>query len=135
MPAEHTGCPCDACARDPCEDCRKRRQDGDVETRDTDGIEIIVGRGILVSAPGITAMGALVMERHPWKVYRQDAGMGETDYVILRFDTFFARVPDESIAGLIVSAVDRIGKGRASLDARIKRLSFRLERLENGGAP
>jgi len=41
-----------------------------------------------------------------WKIYAFDAGMGETDYGILRNGEFFCSTEHEGIARLIVAAME-----------------------------
>jgi hypothetical protein len=43
-----------------------------------------------------------------WKIYRQDAGMGEHDYCVLRNDQFFCRTEHEDTARLVVDVVERV---------------------------
>jgi len=43
-----------------------------------------------------------------WSVYRQDAGMGEKDYCVLRNDEFFCRTDSQDTAMLIIDAVDAL---------------------------
>jgi hypothetical protein len=54
-----------------------------------------------------TQKGKLIFSKGAWKVYQQDAGMGERDYCILHNDVFFARTDMHSSVTLIVNAVDR----------------------------
>ena len=42
-----------------------------------------------------------------WKIYRQDAGMGEVDYCVLRNEDFFCRTDDLDVAKDICSAYDK----------------------------
>jgi hypothetical protein len=56
--------------------------------------------------------GELIRQNNEWKVYKQDAGMGESDYCILFKDEFFCRTDDPVIALRIIRAVDeRVGYG------------------------
>jgi len=43
-----------------------------------------------------------VYDNGRWKIYRQDAGMGEHDYCVLRNGEFFCRTEREDTAMLIV---------------------------------
>jgi len=43
-----------------------------------------------------------------WSVFRQDAGMGEKDYCVLRNGEFFCRTDKEDTAMLIIDAVDAL---------------------------
>ena len=47
-----------------------------------------------------------VYDKGRWKIYRQDAGMGEKDYCVLRNGEFFCRTGDEETALRIVIAVE-----------------------------
>lgn len=40
-----------------------------------------------------------------WEIYRQDAGLGEKDYCVMRRGSFFCRTEDFHIADLIVQSV------------------------------
>ena len=42
-----------------------------------------------------------------WEIYRQDAGMGEKDYCVLRNGGFFCRTDDLNAAKNICAAIDR----------------------------
>ena len=56
--------------------------------------------------------GQLIHQSNEWKVYKQDAGMGESDYCVLFKDVFFCRTDDAVIALRIIRAVDeRVGYG------------------------
>lgn len=46
-----------------------------------------------------------VIDGKPFKVYRQDAGMGEHDYCVLRGDQFYCRTNDLDTAKEIIHAV------------------------------
>jgi len=46
-----------------------------------------------------------VYDKGRWKIYRQDSGMGEHDYCILRNGEFFCRTEHEDTARLVVDAV------------------------------
>jgi hypothetical protein len=46
-----------------------------------------------------------------WKIYRYDAGMGETDYGILRNGEFFCSTEHEDIARLIIAAMEACKDG------------------------
>ena len=46
-----------------------------------------------------------VYDKGRWKIYRQDAGMGEHDYCVLRNGEFFCRTEREDTAMLIVDVV------------------------------
>jgi hypothetical protein len=50
--------------------------------------------------------GEIVFDHYKWKVYRQDAGMGEKDYAIFKYDIFFARTEHEKDAMDIISALN-----------------------------
>jgi len=43
-----------------------------------------------------------------WKICRQDAGMGEHDYCVLRNGEFFCRTEHEEIALRIINAVEAL---------------------------
>jgi len=49
-----------------------------------------------------------VYDKGRWKIYRQDAGMGEHDYCVLRNGEFFCRTDHEDIAHLVVDAVEAL---------------------------
>ena len=51
------------------------------------------------------AHGELVYSGVPWKIFRQDAGMGEHDYAVLKNDTFFCRTDDSPTAHEIIRAM------------------------------
>ena len=54
--------------------------------------------------------GELIHQSSWWKVYKQDAGMGESDYCVFFNDVFFCRTDDAIIALRIIRAVDvRVG--------------------------
>jgi hypothetical protein len=55
------------------------------------------------------APGELLLDDFKWKVYRQDAGMGEHDYAIFKYDVFFARTEHESDAKEIILALNYWG--------------------------
>jgi hypothetical protein len=46
-----------------------------------------------------------VYDNAPWKIYRQDAGMGEYDYVVFLSDVFFCRTEFEATAKEIIRAM------------------------------
>jgi hypothetical protein len=50
-------------------------------------------------------MGTLEYDVVPWKIYRQDSGMGEHDYAILINDQFFARTEHRQHADEIIRAI------------------------------
>jgi len=47
----------------------------------------------------------LVYSSAPWKIYRQDAGMGEHDYAVFLNDVFFCRTDDSQTAMKIVNVL------------------------------
>lgn len=47
--------------------------------------------------------GGLIYSGGLWKVYRQDAGMGEHDYALFLQDTFFARTETSQTAHQIIN--------------------------------
>ena len=49
-----------------------------------------------------------VYDKGRWKIYRQDAGMGEHDYCVLRNGEFFCRTEHEDTARLVVDAVEAL---------------------------
>ena len=49
----------------------------------------------------------LVYATGRWKIYRQDAGMGEKDYCILRNGVFFCRTEHKQLARDICAAYDK----------------------------
>ena len=49
-----------------------------------------------------------VYDKGRWKIYRQDAGMGEHDYCVLRNGEFFCRTEQEDTARLVVDAVEAL---------------------------
>lgn len=51
--------------------------------------------------------GELIFSKGSWKIYKQDAGMGETDYCILHNDVFFAWTDLRSNATIIILAVNQ----------------------------
>jgi hypothetical protein len=51
--------------------------------------------------------GELVYSGTPWKIYRQDAGMGEHDYIVLLNDVYFCRTDYSQTAHEIIRAVNR----------------------------
>jgi len=50
------------------------------------------------------APGELVYSNEHWKIFRQDAGMGEVDYAIFLMDEFFCRTNENRYAIIIVRA-------------------------------
>lgn len=52
-----------------------------------------------------TLMGDLVYSSAPWKIYRQDAGMGEHDYAVFLNDVFFCRTDCSQTAHEIIRAI------------------------------
>jgi hypothetical protein len=53
----------------------------------------------------------------PWKIYRQDAGMGEHDYAVMLNDVFFCRVEHEQHAHEIIRAI-RFAANTKNAEAR-----------------
>jgi hypothetical protein len=49
--------------------------------------------------------GELVYSSVPWKIYRQDAGMGESDYAVFINDVFYCQTDDSQTAQRIVEAI------------------------------
>lgn len=47
----------------------------------------------------------LVYSSVPWKIYRQDAGMGESEYAVFLGDVFYCRTDDSQTAQRIVEAI------------------------------
>jgi len=47
----------------------------------------------------------LVYSSVPWKIYRQDAGMGEHDYAVFLNDVFFCRTEYSQTAHEIIKAI------------------------------
>jgi hypothetical protein len=60
-----------------------------------------------VPSIGPRVLGSLVYSSTPWKIYRQDAGMGEYDYAIFLNDVFFARTEYSQTAHEIIEAIKR----------------------------
>ena len=65
-----------------------------------------------MTAPGIAALGELVYEVIPWKIYRQDAGMGEKEYRIFLNDVNFCVCDHEITAKEIIKAMRRSTQAR-----------------------
>ena len=51
----------------------------------------------------------IVYSSSPWKIYRQDAGMGEHDYAVFLDDVFYCRTEDSQTAMRIVNTMRRTG--------------------------
>lgn len=62
------------------------------------------------SAGGL--MGELVYDVAPWKIYRQDAGMGEKEYRIFLNDVSFCVCNHEITAKEIIKAMKRSTRAR-----------------------
>lgn len=60
-----------------------------------------------VPVVGKQVLGDLVYSSTPWKIYRQDAGMGEHNYAIFLNDVFFARTEYSQTAHEIIEAIKR----------------------------
>ncbi len=58
--------------------------------------------------PKKTPFDDLVYATGRWQIYRQDAGMGEKDYCVLRNGDFFCRTEHEQLAKDICAAYDKI---------------------------
>jgi hypothetical protein len=56
------------------------------------------------------APGELVYDKYGWKIFRQDAGMGEKEYCVMRHGGFFGMFPSEQNAVLVVELVEVYGK-------------------------
>ena len=53
------------------------------------------------------AQGKIIYSSVPWKIYEQDAGMGERDYAVMLNDIFFCRTEYSQTAHKIIIAVNR----------------------------
>ena len=49
--------------------------------------------------------GKLIYSSAPWKIYEQDAGMGERDYAVIINDIFYCRTDDSQTAMKIVESI------------------------------
>jgi hypothetical protein len=49
--------------------------------------------------------GKLIYSSAPWKIYEQDAGMGERDYAVIINDIFYCRTEDSQTAMKIVESI------------------------------
>ena len=55
------------------------------------------------------APGELVIADPKWKVFRQDAGMGEKEYRVFRYDEFFCQTNTQMDAEEIVRCINYCG--------------------------
>ena len=53
----------------------------------------------------------IIYSSSPWKIYRQDAGMGEHDYAVFLDDVFYCRTEDSQTAMRIVNTMRRTEGG------------------------
>ena len=61
----------------------------------------------------------IVYSSSPWKIYRQDAGMGEHDYAVFLNDVFFCRTEHSQTAHEIIRAIrGYAGQAEAAAQAR-----------------
>lgn len=51
------------------------------------------------------SQGNLIYSSAPWKIYEQDAGMGEKDYAVMIGDIFYCRTDDSQTAMKIVESI------------------------------
>jgi hypothetical protein len=52
------------------------------------------------------APGEIVYEDKVWKVFRQDAGMGEKEYRAFRYDEFFCQTDNQEDAMEIIRCIN-----------------------------
>jgi|WetSurMetagenome_2_1015567.scaffolds.fasta_scaffold180517_2 hypothetical protein len=72
--------------------------------------------------------GELVYSGTPWKIYRQDAGMGEHDYIVLLNDVYFCRTEYSQTAHEIIRAVARPHTPAPSEDEIVKSITDAFDR-------
>ncbi len=106
------------------------------------------------SAQNAIAPGELVyssLSGHPWKIFRQDAGMGEFDYAIFQDDEYFCRTASSHRASEIIRAIrftanmrnaekhDQIVRDKALSDfvhwSKSSVAAFLLQEYKNQGSP
>jgi hypothetical protein len=75
-----------------------------------------------------TAPGDLVYSSTPWKMYRQDVGMGEYDYAVFLNDVFFCRTERSQTAHEIIGAIRfRASHSSAAGGAVLDKVDKRVE--------
>lgn len=65
-----------------------------------------------INSPGPIGPGELVYDIAPWKIYRQDAGMGEKEYRVFLNNVFFCQTENQITAEEIIKAMIKSTKAR-----------------------
>jgi plasmid stabilization system protein ParE len=77
-----------------------------------------------------TPFDDIVYSSTPWKIYRQDAGMGEHDYAVFLNDVFFCRTEYSQTANEIINAIRHHTSAPAHPSEAQQRVDAAIKELE-----